>query len=129
MAKYSPAAAKSLTKTNSRCSRHASKTLKATGDTSHSTNAGDWVKVTMPAGTTKLRVQTVGNASTDTLVAVTTNGTTAAGMTTDSTDTGSFVDATFTGLTAGSTYYVEFKPGTVSGGGGPTDYVGVIRAY
>jgi len=82
----------------------------------------------MRAGTTKLRVQSVGDINTDTAVAVATSGTTAAGMTTDTTDTGSFVDATFTGLSAGSTYYVEFTPGTV-GGGGTSDYVGIIRAY
>jgi len=98
------------------------------GDLTHSNNVGDWVKITMPAGTTKLRVQTVGDINTDTAVAVATSGTTAAGMTTDTTDTGSFVDATFTGLSAGSTYYVEFTPGTV-GGGGTSDYVGIIRAY
>lgn len=97
------------------------------GDLTHSSNAGDWVKVTLPAGATTLHVQTIGDLNTDTLVSVTTNGTTPAGTTGDQTETGSFVDATFTGLTAGSTYYVEFTPGQF--GGVTTDYIGVIRAH
>ncbi len=99
------------------------------GDLSHGSGAGDWVKVKMPAGKTSLRVQATGDTQTDTVVAVTTDGSTTAGTTTDNTETGTIVDATFTGLTAGATYYVTFTEG-LSGqfGGSPTDYTGILRA-
>ncbi len=96
------------------------------GDVTHSNSAGDWVKVTMPSGTTSLRVTTTGEIFTDAAVSVTTNGTTPAGTTTDQPETGGMVDAIFTGLTAGQTYYVEFAPGQF--GGNTNDYVGIIRA-
>ncbi len=95
------------------------------GDLSH-TGSADWVKVTLPASQTTLRVQTLGDPNTDVAVAVTTNGTTAAGTTTSTTDTGTYVDATFTGLTGGSTYFVTFSQGTVNPGAGTT-YTGVLR--
>jgi hypothetical protein len=98
------------------------------GDVSNSNGAGDWVKVKMPTGTTSLRVQTVGDSGTDAAVAVTTNGTTAAGTTTDETDTGAYVDATFTGLTAGATYYVTFTQGSANPFAATTDYIGILRA-
>jgi hypothetical protein len=97
------------------------------GDVSNSGGNGDWVKVKLPAGKTSLRVQTSGDVNTDAVVAVTTDGTTAAGTTADQTETGTIVDATFTGLTAGSTYYVTFTQGT-GGGGSDTTYTGIIRA-
>jgi hypothetical protein len=99
------------------------------GDLSNNGGGGDWVKVKMPAGKTSLRVQSSGDTQTDAVVAVTTDGSTAAGTTTDNTETGTIVDATFTGLTAGSTYYVTFTEG-FSGqlSGSPTDYTGIIRA-
>ena len=49
------------------------------GDLSHSAGNGDWVKVKLPAGKTSLRVQTSGDLNTDAVVAVTTDGSTAAG--------------------------------------------------
>jgi Quinohemoprotein amine dehydrogenase, alpha subunit domain III len=100
------------------------------GDLSHSSGVGDWVKVTMPSGKTSLRVQSSGDLSTDTVVAVTTDGSTPAGSTSDNTETGSIVDATFTGLTSGATYYVTFTQGQLGAftGAANTDYVGIIRA-
>ena len=100
------------------------------GDLSHSSGVGDWVKVTMPSGKTSLRVQSSGDLQTDTVVAVTTDGSTAAGSTTDNTETGSIVDATFTGLTSGATYYVTFTQGQMGAftGANGTDYTGIIRA-
>jgi hypothetical protein len=98
------------------------------GDVSHSGGAGDWVKVTMPTGTTSLRIQTMGDANTDVAVAVTTDGSTAAGTTTGNSDTGSFVDVTFTGLTAGAAYYVTFTPGSANPFSTTTDYTALIRA-
>jgi hypothetical protein len=100
------------------------------GDLSHSGGAGDWVKVTMPSGKTSLRVQSSGDLQTDTVVAVTTDGSTAAGTTSDNTETGGPVDATFTGLTSGATYYVTFIQGQLGAftGATGTDYIGIIRA-
>jgi hypothetical protein len=97
------------------------------GDLSDSSGVGDWVKVKLPAATTSLRVQTTGDTETDAVVAVTTDGTTAAGTTSDPTETGTLVDATFTGLTAGATYYVTFTQGMTSLES-TTDYTGIIRA-
>ena len=96
------------------------------GNLNDNSGGGDWVKVTMPTGTTSLRVQSTGDLSTGVAVAVTSDGTNPVGSTTSTTDTGSIVDATFTGLTAGSTYYVTFTPSLV--GGGNADYTGIIRA-
>jgi hypothetical protein len=99
------------------------------GDLSHSGGNGDWVKVTMPAGMTSLRVQSSGDTQTDAVVNVTTDGSTQAGTPPATTETGSIVDATFTGLTPGSTYYVTYTEGfTGQLEGLPTDYTGIIRA-
>jgi hypothetical protein len=84
---------------------------------------GDWVKVTMPAGTTTLRAQTSGNMRTDVLVRLlASDGITPVGT---PVQTGGIVDTNFTGLTAGATYYVTFDRGVVSGAA--TDYTGIIR--
>jgi hypothetical protein len=98
------------------------------GDLTHSSGAGDWVKVTMPSGKTGLRVQSTGDTNTEAVVAVTTDGSTSAGMTSSNTDTGSLVDATFTGLTSGATYYVTFKQGSSNPFATGINYTGIIRA-
>ncbi len=100
------------------------------GDLSHSGGNGDWVKVTMPAGKTSLRVQSSGDTLTDAVVNVTTDGSTQAGTPPAATETGSIVDATFTNLTPGSTYYVTYTQGTLGifSGAVNTDYTGIIRA-
>jgi len=67
------------------------------------------------------------DAGADSVVAVTTDGSTPAGTTTDQTETGSIVDATFTGLTAGATYYVTFTQGFGSFTATDTAYTGIIR--
>jgi hypothetical protein len=84
---------------------------------------GDWVKVTLPAGQTKLRVQTIGDPNTDTLVTLfASDGTTQVGTA----ETATLVDNTFTGLTAGATYYVTFTQGGQSFLS-TTDYSAIIR--
>lgn len=84
---------------------------------------GDWVKVTLPASQTKLRVQTVGDINTDTLVTLlASDGTTQVGTA----ETGTLVDNTFTGLTGGATYYVTFTQGQMSFFSA-TDYSAIIR--
>jgi hypothetical protein len=100
------------------------------GNLSDSSGAGDWVKVTMPAGKTSLRVQSSGDLATDAVVAVTTDGSTTAGTASGPTETGSIVDVTFTGLTAGATYYVTYTQGQLGAFSGATgtDYTGIIRA-
>jgi hypothetical protein len=93
------------------------------GDLSHSSGKGDWVKVTMPAGTTTLRVQTSGDVSTDALVGLLeSDGITAVSS---SVQTGGLVDTNFAGLTAGATYYVTFGTGVL--GATPSDYTGILR--
>lgn len=86
-------------------------------------NGGDWVKVTLPAGQTTLRVQTIGDPNTDTLVTLlASDGTTTVGTA----ETATLVDNTFMGLTAGATYYVTFTQGQQSFLS-TTDYTGIIR--
>jgi hypothetical protein len=93
------------------------------GDLSHSSGKGDWVKVTMPAGTTTLRVQTTGDMLTDAAVGLLeSDGITAAAF---RVETGSNVDTNFAGLTAHATYYVTFGPGVARAT--PSDYTGIIR--
>jgi hypothetical protein len=92
------------------------------GDLSHSNGSGDWVKVTMPAGTTKLRVQTSGDVNTPAAVGILgSDGITAVYP---PVWTGSLVDTTFGPLNAGATYYVTFA-GQVAGA--PSDYTGILR--
>lgn len=94
------------------------------GDLTHSNDAGDWVKVTIPSGQTTLRVQAAGDLGTDTSVSLlASDGTTVVGQ---PVETGSIVDTTFT-VTAGTTYYVAYGPGM--NGGTTTDYTGIIRAH
>jgi len=97
------------------------------GSLTNNSGGGDWVKVTMPTGTTSLRVQASGDLNTDTVVSLTTDGTTLVTGTTAA-ETGSIVDTTFTGLTAGSIYYVTFTQGFGSFTATGTDYTGIIRA-
>ena len=97
------------------------------GNLTNNSGGGDWVKVTMPAGKTSLRVQASGDLNTDTIVSLTTDGTTLVTGTTAG-ETGSIVDTTFTGLTAGSVYYVTFTQGFLSFTATGTDYTGIIRA-
>jgi hypothetical protein len=91
------------------------------GDLSHSNGSGDWVKVTMPAGTTTLRVQTSGALNTWAIVGLLESD----GITPFShpVQTGGLVDTNFGPLTAGATYYVTFAAGQAGG----TDYTGILR--
>jgi hypothetical protein len=92
------------------------------GDLSHSSGMGDWVKVTMPAGATTLRVQTTGDLYTAAAVGLfESDGITAVDP---PVETGGPVDTNFAGLTAGATYYVTFA-GKV--GATPSNYTGIIR--
>lgn len=92
------------------------------GDVTHGGGAGDFVKVTMPAGTTSLRVQTL-EPGTDVAISLWSNPATQVGSTAE---TGGNVDTTFTGLTAGNSYAVQFANGTL--GGTTNNYTGIVRA-
>ncbi|HEX8792152.1 MAG TPA: hypothetical protein VF765_14460 [Polyangiaceae bacterium] len=93
------------------------------GDLSHSSGAGDWVKVTVPSGATTLRVQSSGELGTDAAISLfQSDGTTQVGSTAE---TGSIVDTTFT-VTPG-TYYVAYGPGQF--GGSTTTFTGIIRTH
>ena len=84
---------------------------------------GDWVKVTLAAAQTSLRVQTIGDVNTDALVTLLkSDGTTQVGTA----ETASTVDNTFTGLTAGATYYVTFTQGQMNFFSS-TDYSAILR--
>jgi hypothetical protein len=92
------------------------------GDVSHSNGLGDWVKVTMPAGTTTLRVQTTGDMFTPAVVGLLdSDGITPVYPPVQ----GYLVDTNFAGLKAHGTYYVTF--GAPAANLPHSDYTGILR--
>ena len=94
------------------------------GDLSNNNNGGDWVKVQMPANTTKLRVQTSNNPKTCAAVQLyASDGTTPIGVV----EVGFNVDHTYKNRKPGATYYVSFGWGPCTSSSSTT-YTGIVRA-